>query len=138
MADGVSVTLHFKEFDKALAEDIEKALTACGIRAEEVASGLCPVDTGLLRNSITFALDGEEAHKGAYKADKGGEAGKYDGIAEKENNGRAVLLGTNVEYAIYVENGARGRDPVHFLRRAIMEHKADYEEIIKKLVNTKA
>ena len=59
-----------------------------------------------MRNSITHAVDGEEAAIGEYKADKGNNTGSYSGTAPKENAGsRAVYIGTNVEYAPYVELG---------------------------------
>ena len=57
-----------------------RALEVCGIKAEEYAKDLCPVDTGNLRNSITHA---EHAEAG------GGE----------------MFVGTDVNYAVYQEMG---------------------------------
>ena len=63
---------------------------------------LYSVDTGRLRNSISHTVDGEAAY-----------------------------IGTNVEYAPYVELGARGRPGVHMLQRAAMEHADKYKQIME-------
>lgn len=55
-----------------------RALEKCGLVAEGYAKLLCPVDTGNLRNSITHQVDAGEP---------------------------AVYIGTNSEYAAYVELG---------------------------------
>lgn len=67
------------------------------------------IDTGLLRNSITYALYGGKANISSYVSDathdKTGdpvepiEEGSYSGLAPGESEGRAVYIGTNVEYA---------------------------------------
>lgn len=54
------------------------ALVKCGFTAEGYAKRLCPVDTGNLRNSITHEVVDDE---------------------------HAVYIGTNNEYAAYVELG---------------------------------
>lgn len=64
-----------EEFLKALPEQIEQALTAIGLTAENYAKQECPVDTGRLRNSITYAVRADE---------------------------KAVYIGSNVEYAAFV------------------------------------
>ena len=63
---------------------------------------LYSVDTGRLRNSISHTVDGEAAY-----------------------------IGTNVEYAPYVELGARGRSGVHMLQRAATEHTDEYKQIME-------
>lgn len=63
---------------------------------------LYSVDTGRLRNSISHTVDGEAAY-----------------------------IGTNVEYAPYVELGARGRQGVHMLQRAATEHADEYKQIME-------
>ena len=55
-----------------------RALEKCGLTAEGYAKMLCPVDTGNLRNSITHQV-----------------------VANED----AVYIGTNSEYAAYVELG---------------------------------
>lgn len=63
---------------EAFNEACLRALERCGLQAEGYAKDLCPVDTGALRNSINHKVD--EAEPAAY-------------------------IGTNQEYAAYVEFG---------------------------------
>lgn len=86
-----------------MARAKKNALTAIGIQAEGHAKEYeMAVDTGRLRNSITHAEDDEAAY-----------------------------IGTNVEYAPYIELGARGRAPLHFLQQAAANHTEEYKEIIE-------
>lgn len=62
----------------AFDDGCNRALERCGLQAEGYAQDLCPVNTGNLRNSISHKVD--EAEKAAY-------------------------IGTNTEYAAYVEFG---------------------------------
>lgn len=119
-----------------LGDSTEKILTMIGIKAEKYAKARCPVGTpestgkkgyrgGTLRNSITFVVDGSD-----------------------------LSVGTNVEYAPYVELGTgpyfntppswikyvskKGSGsgsgyvrPRPFLRPAIEEHTEEYKRIIE-------
>ena len=104
--------------------------------AERHAKKKCPVDTGRLRNSITYALAGEETHVKSYKANKkkAGEKERktytYEGTADGEK-GSGVYIGTNVEYAVFVENGAQGRTAVHFLQDAAANHSDEYKRLME-------
>ena len=80
----------------------KRGLEAIGLTAEGHAKKETPVDTGRLRNSISHATDDEAAY-----------------------------IGTNVEYAPYVELGARGRPGVHMLQRAASEHGSEYKQIME-------
>lgn len=125
-----------KEFLSALKKTLPKSLKKIGLTAERYAKKLCPVGTpestgkpgyrgGTLRNSITHEVD---------------------------NN--SVTIGSNVEYAPYVELGTgpyfdpppewekftskrgsgKGHGYVHprpYLRPAIEDHKSEYEGIFK-------
>lgn len=86
----------------ALENAKNQGLEAIGMTAEGHAKKNTPVDTGRLRNSITHTTDSNAAY-----------------------------IGTNVEYAPYVELGARGRKPVRMLTRAATEHKAEYKQIME-------
>lgn len=125
-----------KDNTKEVLEALEKAkirgLTAIGMEAEGFAKEdpNMPVDTGLARNSITFALAGEEAHIKEYKADKGEEKGSYSGTAEGEK-GEAVYLGSNVEYFVFIENGGRTINARHILRNAASGHADRYKELME-------
>lgn len=92
-----------KEVLSALEKAIERGLEAIGLTAEGHAKKETPVDTGRLRNSISHATDKEAAY-----------------------------IGTNVEYAPYVELGSRGRDGKHMLKRAATEHTAEYKKLMEE------
>ena len=86
----------------ALERAKKRGLEAIGLTAEGHAKKETPVDTGRLRNSISHETDDEAAY-----------------------------IGTNVEYAPYVELGARGRKGVHMLQRAASEHTDEYKRIME-------
>ena len=86
----------------ALERAKKRGLEAIGLVAEGHAKKETPVDTGRLRNSISHATDDEAAY-----------------------------IGTNVEYAPYVELGARGRKGKHMLQRAAAEHADEYKQIME-------
>lgn len=121
------------EFERATLA----ALNAVGLQAIKHAVEKCPYDTGLLRNSLTYALDGEAPKKTTYKADKGNERGSYTGSVPKENTGRAVIIGTNVEYAIYQEYGTSKTQAQPYLRPAAANYTEEYKAIIKSYLSQK-
>ena len=86
----------------ALERAKKSGLEAIGLVAEGHAKKETPVDTGRLRNSIAHAVDDD-----------------------------AAFIGTNVEYAIFVEAGARGRKGVHMLQRAATEHADEYKRLME-------
>jgi hypothetical protein len=125
-----------------LNEGIDRALEAMGMQVENYAKAKCPVDTGLLRNSITHAVAGKSAaissyhaHYGSNRTAKGNRKrasgkhagnvgfGAYSGTAGTAEE-KAVYIGTNVQYAPYVELGAKGgKTPAQpFLRPAVENH----------------
>lgn len=61
-----------KEFERAFQNALERGLEAIGMAAETYAKtdGDMPVVTGYARNSITYALAGQEPNTKEYKADK--------------------------------------------------------------------
>lgn len=133
---GQEITIVENNVEKVLKmsdEAIVKALTEMGMVAEASAKGACPVDTGLLRNSITTALDGAAMGIKKYKADKGGKTGSYGGKMPAEGGGkRAVYIGTNVEYAPYIENGTSRMAARPFLLPSVQNNKDKFVTIIKK------
>lgn len=127
----VSISSNVPALQEASQEAIIKALETCGLIAEGYAKLLCPVDTGNLRNSITHQVDVDEG---------------------------AVYIGTNVEYAAYVELGTgienveggtlkkswvyMGEDgewyigkpqkPRPFLKPAVADHLNEWQGILKE------
>ena len=75
-----------------------RGLTAIGMTAEGHAKKKITqakaVDTGRLRNSITFAVSGESANISSYSGDHGEEGGTYSGTApnDKEKAVEIALL----------------------------------------------
>lgn len=95
------------------------------------------VDTGRLRNSITYALAGEEAHVKQYRGYKKGQGEEkrgvysYEGVAPGEK-GSGVYIGTNVEYAPGIELGThRKAGAVHFLQDAATGHTDEYKRLME-------
>ena len=120
-----------EEVLSAMEKAIERGLEAIGLTAEGHAKkNETAVDTGLLRNSITYAVSGKSANTKVYKSDDGSKSGTYDGQAPEEKD-KAVYIGTNVEYAPYIELGARGKQGLHFLQRAATEHSAEYKKLLE-------
>lgn len=125
---------HADEILAAMRAATAEALEKVGIQAEEYAKKLAPVDTGRLRNSIAHKVD---------------------------TRGKAVYIGTNVEYGIYQELGTgqhypggrktpwayqdekgkwhwtRGCEAVPFLRPAVKDHKQTYINIVKESLQGK-
>lgn len=136
MASNVkSMTIDIKDYSKNVLSDLEKkinnALEACGMEAARIAAEDCPVDTGRLRNSITYATATAQGDANTHKGQAADpEEYKVKGTPEKN----AVYIGTNVIYAPAVEylSMQHKSGKAHFLRDALANHRATYEEIIKK------
>ena len=96
----------YKDYSKEVLAALEKgkrnALTAIGVTAETYAKQETPVDTGRLRNSISHSVDGE-----------------------------AVYIGSNVEYAPYVELGTSRAKAHHMLQKAATEHTDEYKRLME-------
>ena len=112
-----------------------RGLTAIGMTAEGHAKKKITqakaVDTGRLRNSITFAVSGESANISSYSGDHGEEGGSYSGTAPNDKE-KAVYIGTGVEYAIGIETGShRKAGGVHFLQDAAANHSDEYKHIME-------
>lgn len=136
----VQVTNNTNRVLTAFDQKMLTALMAVGLQAEgyaklELENSPRRVDTGLLRNSITFAIDGEKTNITDYKASKPDadgniQSGTYSGTPPKESgNKRSVFLGTNVEYAPYVEYGTSKMEANHFMKNAISKHVDEYKQI---------
>ena len=96
----VNFTNNADDILRLLERGKRNALTAIGATAETYAKNTTPVDTGRLRNSISHAVDGE-----------------------------AVYIGSNVEYAPYVELGTSRAIAHHMLQKAATEHGAEYKRL---------
>ena len=119
----------------ALDEAADRALMICGGKAESYAKKNLTdnhsVDTGLLRNSITFARGGKPANIPSYTASKGGASGSYSGNAPEEFGKKTVYIGSNVEYAPFVELGTSHSNAKPYLRPAAENHGEEFRKIIR-------
>ena len=124
-------------------EAILAGLDAAGVQAVSIATVEIQkdphrVDTGLLKNSIAHAVVGQPARPPAYAADNPNENGDtlygfYSGVAPDEGEDKPyVMIGTNVEYAVYVHEGTSRMKPNRFLKKAMDENKAELLQIVAK------
>lgn len=96
--------------------------------------------TGLLRNSLAYAVSGDtpKTSTGAtsYHGTEGEGSGHYSGKVPRATSDKslAVYIGTNVEYAPYVELGSSTakRGPRPFIKPAIANYIDQYKQIIQK------
>lgn len=117
-----------KEVLSAFEQQLKNGLEAIGLTAEGYAKDNTPIDTGRLRNSMSHAVEED-----------------------------TVYIGTNVEYAPYIEFGTgiyategigrqdpwffedangnwhitRGSKPHHMLKKAATEHNSEYKKMIE-------
>ena len=82
----------------------KRGLDAIGATAERYAKKDCPVDTGRLRNSITY---------------------------ETRTLQKEVYIGSNVEYAPYVELGTSRMAARPYLRPAAQNHSEEYKSLME-------
>lgn len=107
----------------AMKEQAELALQAIGAEAEGYAQEECPVDTSRLKNSLTWAT---------HESDSSGGKGP-DGATQGTPDELTVCVGTNVEYAEYVElkDAKHKVGKAHFIRDSLANHGNRYKEILK-------
>lgn len=88
------------------------------------------VDTGRLRGSISFVTPDEES--GVYD----NNADSSDALSGKglENT---VIIGTNVEYGNYVNNGTSKQKPRHFMENGIKPNWDKYQKMAKDIFEGK-
>lgn len=106
----VKITDNRPQVRKALETKEHFALDLIGERAEGYAKDDCPVDTGTLRNSISKKVVGND-----------------------------VYIGTNIEYAPYVEFGENKHHETgkaHFLRDAATTHGDEYRRIAESVLKS--
>lgn len=95
-----------EEVKAALDQALARAMEKVGLVAEGDVKVKTPKDTGRLQNSITHQLSVD--------------GGDY-----------SVMVGTNVEYAPFVELGTHDRDGTHFMENALKKRAKVYAGIIE-------
>lgn len=98
-----------EQIANAIKQGVAAALEEVGLAAEGFAKKKLTenhsVDTGRLRNSVTHAINMDE---------------------------EAVYIGTNVEYAPYVELGTSRSKEKPYLRPAAQDHVTEYRKIFEE------
>lgn len=124
----VKITDNSDEILSRMDSAIEVALEKIGLAAEGYAKRLCRVVTGRLRNSITHAT-ATYPGVGTYEDNEGNvfDDATADGTPEKNT----VYIGTNVEYAPYVELGTSRTSARPYLKPAVVDHAAQYKKIFE-------
>lgn len=158
MADewDIHVKDHTDEVMAAITEKVNLALNLMGEVVEGYAKEDCPVDTGLLRNSITHTLGGapvSHSYHASYGENRDSSGRRYGAGSKKAGSVKigalsgtigsasdhACYVGTNVEYAPYVEFGDRFHHNVgkaHFLRDAAQDHVDELKDVAQKTLKT--
>ena len=100
---------------KAVDKAKDKALYAGGVFLHQEMSLRCEVDTGYLRNSISFAIENSQF---GLNSSSGESANTSDGIEQAGEN--EVRIGTGANYAQWVEFGTSFHEtlPKRFIRPA--------------------
>lgn len=130
----VKIKSNREEVLRRTKDAIMVGLEAVGLEAEGDAKFLCAVDTGLLRNSITHGVSGELINHN-YTDDAGEQSGSVSAVMGTTDD-KEVYIGTNVEYAPYVEYGTSRTQAQPFLRRAFEDNKEKYGRIIAKALKS--
>lgn len=142
----ITFTDHTDDVLNLMYDRVKKGLYAVGMHLEgeakeELENTPRRIDTGLLRNSITFALSGEAPQIKTYSGDKPSSygnstevpSGSYSGTAPNDpKDEQAVYIGTNVEYAPYVHEGTQRMAPNRFLRNAVEKNQAQVKDYIER------
>lgn len=136
MAD-IKFTSNVNDILRCMEKGKRNALTAIGATAETHAKDNITadelVDTGRLRNSITFAT-GDYLGIGTY-TDKNKKS-YSDAKARNTPKDDEVGIGTNVEYAAYTELGTQHITAHHYLKRAVTEHQDEYKKLAVEAIKT--
>lgn len=122
---------HADEVVSKLEDAVYLALDAIGAQAAGYVFGLAPADTGRLRNSIAWATKKTEGKSYNYRDDKGGSYTDQIGSGCPDYT---VVIGTNVEYAVYQEFGTSLVDAQPYLRPGVSDHLEEYKKIATQIL----
>jgi hypothetical protein len=145
---------HSPEIRALVAENAKLALSMMGEVVEKWAKRDCPVDTGLLRNSITHTGAGQQmsqTYHASYGSNRKADGSRYSASSMKagsvgfgsisgvigEESEWEEYVGTNVEYAPAVEFGdyTHKVGKAHFLRDGAQDHVEEIREVAQAVIN---
>ena len=133
MAAEVINTMADNNYELAIGKSTIAQLLKVAIVIEGRAVANVPVDTGRLRGSITYALQGR-AIGVTRQSQVSGEANVGDGVSKPSEN-NVAHIGTNVEYAQHVEFGTFKMTKQPFLRPALDASRSDVQRIMQKEIH---
>jgi len=126
----IKIIDHTAEVRAAMDKAIDKALEMCGLKAE-----------GYAKKNLTVPI----AHRAPRINNKGQrqespypitDTGRLEGsITHTAGPDQSEYIGTNVEYAAYVEMGTSRSQPYPYLKPAVADHTDVYARIIKQCLN---
>lgn len=125
MAEVVN-TMADNDYEKWADRAIEKALVKMGIVISGMAIMRTPVDTGRLRGSITYAT-----HRTRNRPQ--GRARGDDGVSNPITKWE-LYVGSNVDYAEYLEYGTYKTPKQPFLRPALKMARSRIQRIAKEML----
>lgn len=123
----IHITSHKDEVERELDKKISQILEMWGLVGERYAKDKTPVDTGRLRGSVTYATINSHS-SGQSPAEESDYA--THGTPERGE----VVIGTNVEYAPYVELGTSRQKPQPYIRPAVADHLDEYSAIAQRVL----
>jgi len=121
-------TVKLKNNIPSVQKQVDEAMTRALVRAcidvDLSAKMNCPVDTGRLRASISYSINGSGSE--GFDTVQTSEAEDH---SIKSQVGSAIV-GTNVVYAKAIEYGHSKKAPQGFLRRALDENESKIKTIV--------
>ena len=117
-------------------DDIKKLFIKTGFKIEHDAKRLFPVDTGRLRSSISTNWD----DSGMGRARVAPPSESNDGVSQpskRQGEICVVRVGSNVEYAPYIEYGTRKMSPQPFLEPSIKGNISGLITALNNYINLK-
>ena len=116
---------------KAMEKQILVALEKCGMIAEGYAKDLCPVQTGALRNSISHKAKGETCYVGTNM--------EYAAYVEL-GTGRYYSGGRRTRWTYVDDNGVghttSGQKAQPYIKPSVADHAQEYKDTIKKAMKS--
>lgn len=117
-------------------EKIRQALILGGLAIEAEAKDTAQVDSGRLRASYSTNWDGSGIQSAPVQA----PAKAGDGVSQPSKGFgdiAVVRVGTNVEYALFIEYGTRSIQPYLTVYKAALKLQSRVEQLLKDAVNEK-
>lgn len=139
----LKVTDYSDEVLKELANTIPKAMYAAGLTARKNIvnymstpdfTGRDIVDTGRLRASISFITEEAESGLGVpLSKHKDNPSKASDRLRGRAGPGE-VIIGSNVEYAAYVNSGTTKQPARKFMEHGIQDHAEELKKVVEDVL----